>query len=62
MSNLKQMKTSVKAPPRWRFALVFDPERKAVVICGGAKSDVSQKLFDKRLIAGWRRSTTISTS
>lgn len=26
------------------------PERKAVVLCGGAKSGVSQKLFYKRLI------------
>lgn len=35
---------------QWRFAFVCDPERKAVVLCGGAKSGVSQKLFYKRLI------------
>lgn len=35
---------------QWRFAFAFDPERKAVVLCGGAKSGVSQKLFYKRLI------------
>ena len=35
---------------QWRFAFAFDPARKAVVLCGGAKSGVSQKLFYKRLI------------
>ncbi len=35
---------------QWRFAFAFDPERKAVVLCGAAKSGVSQKLFYKRLI------------
>lgn len=35
---------------QWRFAFAFDPERTAVVLCGGAKSGVSQKLFYKRLI------------
>jgi hypothetical protein len=34
----------------WRFAFAFDPERRAVVLCGGAKSGISQKLFYKRLI------------
>jgi len=35
---------------QWRFAFAFDPERKAVILCGGAKSGVSQKLFYKQLI------------
>jgi len=35
---------------QWRFAFAFDPERKAVVLCGGAKSGVSRKLFYIRLI------------
>lgn len=35
---------------QWRFAFAFDPERKAVVLCGASKSGVSQKLFYKRLI------------
>ena len=35
---------------QWRFAFAFDPEQKAVVLCGGAESGVSQKLFYKRLI------------
>ena len=45
-------KTAVQLP-RMSFEVVnfaFDPERKAVVLCGGAKSGVSQKLFYKRLI------------
>ncbi|WP_201026364.1 hypothetical protein [Paramesorhizobium deserti] len=32
------------------FALAFDLERKAVVLCGGVKSGVNQKFFYKRLI------------
>ncbi|WVT75966.1 type II toxin-antitoxin system RelE/ParE family toxin (plasmid) [Sinorhizobium chiapasense] len=35
---------------QWRFAFALNPERKVVVLCGGAKSGVSQKLSYKRLI------------
>lgn len=35
---------------QWRFAFAFDPELKAIILCGRAKSGVSQKLFYKRLI------------
>lgn len=48
-SNMKELRIKVLKVP-WRFAFAFDPERKAVVLCGGAKSGMSQKLFYKRLI------------
>lgn len=35
----------------WRFAFAFDPKRKAIVLCGGDKSGVSEKRFYRRLIA-----------
>jgi hypothetical protein len=46
---MKELRVNV-LKVQWRFAFAFDPERKAVVLCGGAKSGVSQKLFYKRLI------------
>lgn len=48
-ANMKELRVKV-LKVQWRFAFAFDPERKAVVLCGGAKSGVSQKLFYKRLI------------
>ncbi|NTG25055.1 hypothetical protein G6L00_31910 [Agrobacterium rhizogenes] len=48
-SNMKELRVKV-LKVQWRFAFAFDPERKAVVLCGGSKSGVSQKLFYKRLI------------
>ncbi len=48
-ANMKELRFKV-LKVQWRFAFAFDPERKAVVLCGGAKSGVSQKLFYKRLI------------
>jgi len=35
----------------WRFAFAFDPNRQAVVLCGGDKSGISERRFYKRLIA-----------
>ncbi|SDN96807.1 type II toxin-antitoxin system RelE/ParE family toxin [Ensifer sp. YR511] len=34
----------------WRFAFAFDPNQKAIVLCGGEKQGISQDLFYKRLI------------
>lgn len=34
----------------WRFAFAFDPERSAIILCGGDKSGVSEKLFYRQLI------------
>ncbi|MDI6029344.1 type II toxin-antitoxin system RelE/ParE family toxin [Corticibacterium sp. UT-5YL-CI-8] len=48
-ANMKELRIKV-LKVQWRFAFALDPERKAVVLCGGAKSGVSQKLFYKRLI------------
>ncbi|MBC7285730.1 type II toxin-antitoxin system RelE/ParE family toxin [Hoeflea sp.] len=50
-ANMKELRVrALKVQWRFAFAFAFDPERKAVVLCGGAKSGVSQKLFYKRLI------------
>jgi hypothetical protein len=35
----------------WRIALIFDPKRQAILLCGGDKSGGSQRLFYRRLIA-----------
>jgi hypothetical protein len=48
-ANMKELRVKV-LKVHWRFAFAFDPKRKAVVLCGGAKSGVSQKLFYRRLI------------
>ena len=48
-ANMKELRVKV-LKVQWRFAFAFDPARKAVVLCGGAKSGMSQKLFYKRLI------------
>lgn len=48
-ANMKELRIKV-LKVQWRFAFAFDPERKAVVLCGSSKSGVNQKLFYKRLI------------
>ena len=42
--NMKELRVKVLKVQR-RFALAFDPERKAVTLCGSAKSGLSQKLI-----------------
>jgi hypothetical protein len=34
----------------WRFAFAFDPKRKAIILCGGDKSGISEKRFYRQLI------------
>ncbi len=34
----------------WRFAFAFDPKRRAIVLCGGDKSGVSEKRFYRQMI------------
>lgn len=34
----------------WRFAFAFDPKRRAIILCGGDKSGVSEKRFYRQLI------------
>jgi hypothetical protein len=35
----------------WRFAFAFDPNRQAIILCGGDKSGGSERRFYRRLIA-----------
>jgi hypothetical protein len=35
----------------WRFAFAFDPQRKAILLCGGDKSGGSESRFYRQLIA-----------
>jgi len=35
----------------WRFAFAFDPQRHAIVLCGGDKQDQNSKKFYAELIA-----------
>ena len=34
----------------WRFAFAFDPNRQAIILCGGDKSGGSEKRFYQQLI------------
>lgn len=47
--NMKELRVDM-ADDWYRFALAFDPERKAIVLCGGGKGGRSQKVFYKQLI------------
>ena len=48
--NMKELRFNA-AGGVWRFAFAFDPQRHAIVFCGGDKSGVSQSLFYDHLIA-----------
>jgi len=49
-ANMKELRFEA-ADGEWRAAFAFDPDRKAVVLCAGDKSGVSQTKFYKALIA-----------
>jgi hypothetical protein len=49
-ANMKEMRFSA-ADGEWRAAFAFDPERNAIVLVAGDKSDGSQKRFYKQLVA-----------
>lgn len=49
-SNMKELRFSI-AGGEWRVAFAFDPARHAILLVGGDKSGVSQRLFYRRLIA-----------
>lgn len=34
----------------WRFAFAFDPDQSAIILCGGDKQGMNEKLFYKKLI------------
>ena len=46
--NMKEIRISVRGA--WRFAFAFDPERQAIILCGGNKEGTAQRLFYKTLI------------
>lgn len=49
-SNMKELRFDT-AGGVWRFAFAFDAARRAIVLCGGDKSGVSQKRFYRGLIS-----------
>jgi hypothetical protein len=48
-ANMKELRLDA-ADGVWRFAFAFDPERKAIILCGGDKSGTSEKRFSRQLI------------
>jgi len=49
-ANMKEIRFDA-ADGVWRFAFAFDPNREAIVLCGGDKSGGSEKRFYRQLIA-----------
>lgn len=49
-ANMKELRFDA-ADGVWRFAFAFDPNRHAIVLCGGDKSGGSEKRFYVQLIA-----------
>lgn len=49
-ANMKELRFSVERGI-WRFAFAFDPQRRAIVLCGGDKSGGGEDRFYRRLIA-----------
>lgn len=48
-ANMKELRFSA-AGGVWRFAFAFDPDRHAIILCGGDKSGGSEERFYSRLI------------
>src|SRR5262249_41170580 len=48
-ANMKELRLEA-ANGVWRFAFAFDPKRRAIILCGGDKSGVSEKRFYRQLI------------
>jgi len=48
-ANIKELRFYA-ADGVWRFAVAFDPRRRAIVLCGGDKSGSSEKKFYRDLI------------
>ncbi|MFZ2061531.1 MAG: type II toxin-antitoxin system RelE/ParE family toxin [Candidatus Binatus sp.] len=47
--NMKELRFDT-ADGVWRFAFAFDPKRRAILLCGGDKSGVSEKRFYRQLM------------
>ena len=48
-ANMKELRFD-SADGVWRFAFAFDPNRNAIILCGGDKSGGSEKRFYRQLI------------
>jgi hypothetical protein len=48
--NMKEIRFSTDSD-WYRIAFAFDPDKRAIVLCGGGKGGVSQAKFYKALIA-----------
>lgn len=48
--NMKELRLAT-ADDWYRFAFVFDPKQRALILCGGGKGGMSQEKFYKALIA-----------
>jgi len=48
-ANMKELRFTLP-DGEWRIAFAFDPERSAILLVGGSKSGMSEKLFYKNLI------------
>ena len=48
-ANMKEIRFDA-AGGVWRFAFAFDPNRQAIILCGGDKSGGSEKRFYRQLI------------
>ena len=46
--NMKELRFRLDG--LWRFAFAWDPQRQAVILCGGNKEGANQKRFYKSLI------------
>lgn len=49
-ANMKEIRFDA-ADGVWRFAFAFDPNRQAIILCGGDKSGGSEKRFYRQLTA-----------
>jgi len=48
-ANMKELRFSLP-DGEWRIAFAFDPQRQAILLVGGSKSGVSERLFYRDLI------------
>ncbi|MBV8212809.1 MAG: type II toxin-antitoxin system RelE/ParE family toxin [Verrucomicrobia bacterium] len=47
--NMKELRLNA-ADAAWRFLFAFDPNRSAIVFCGGSKSGGSEDLFYRKMV------------
>ena len=47
--NMKELRFNADGGA-WRIAFAFDPERKAILLCGGDKAGKNQRRFYERLV------------